>query len=171
VGLLGLIVTAELPDDATVRKDPADVLRQEREESELERREVNRAFGDRHLTAREIDPEGADLQDGGVRASILLRLPKNQMHASEKVAHLEWLGHIVVSAGIYRINLMRFETASGDDDDWHMRPRADLLRQLDAVEIWKTEIEQNDIGPLAVHDRKCPSGGVRLGHAEAVRIE
>ena len=75
---------------------------------------------------------GADVAEGGA-------------DAREKLAGAERLREIIVRAHIERDDLIPFASAGGDDDHRQRRPLAKPRKDLHAVHIRQTEIEQHKI--------------------------
>ena len=74
--------------------------------------------------------------------------------AGEQLVHSERLRHVVVRAGVERLDLGALRLAHRQDDDRNTRPPAKSADHFDAVDSGEPEIEDDEIGVLAGGERE-----------------
>ena len=128
------------------------------EEIELQRGEgdADAAAGD--LVARHIDLEVPDVQD---LRRLGLPLTQARPDASHELGGLERLGHVVVRTRLEAAHHIRRVRLGREHHDRHVRLGSDELADLDAVDAGEHEVQQHQIGALAVERGQC--GGAVCG--------
>ena len=66
-------------------------------------------------------------------------------HARQQLADAERLGQVIVGAGIESLDLVPLAPARGEHDDRRGRPRADAAGDLDAVQVRKAQVQEDDV--------------------------
>src|SRR5690349_574467 len=139
-----------------LRHDPlsgdggAGVLHEEGEQVELPGPELD-------LLARHPQPAGvaveldvADREGCGRGRYRGGRAPQVRSDARQELGEPERLGDVVVATGIETEHDVDLAVTRGEDHDRHVRVGpADPAAHLDAVEIRQTEVEQDQLGPVA----------------------
>ena len=75
------------------------------------------------------------------------RPPQVRANAREQLVGAERLGHVVVGARVERLDLCAFLAFDRQDDDRHVRLRANAPAQLDAVHVRHVEIGDDELRP------------------------
>ena len=92
-------------------------------------------------------------------------------NAREKLTNREGLAHVVVGAGVQRADLVRVLAARADHDDGHDGPRADGADDLDAVDVGKPQVKQDDVRRGRCGERDSLATRGRALVRVAVRVE
>ena len=102
----------------------------------LNRREMDRLLGDRHLPPHAVNVQLSDSQHWRTR---LLRgmdsMTQRHTDARQQFSHAEGLGQVVIGASIEGGNLIRFSVTHRKDNDGDVRPRTQPPCDLQTVEI------------------------------------
>jgi hypothetical protein len=120
------------------------------EEIELLGGETDLLLADVHLALAGIDLEIAVFELFGLRAPALGSGPaENALHASDELARIEGLRHIVVGPDLEPDDLVDVLVTRRQHEDRHVRRLADAPAQLDAVAVRKVEVEDDERRRLA----------------------
>jgi hypothetical protein len=155
-----------------VGDDPTGVAREQRQQLPLDRRRVHLAAGDRHLAAREVDPQLAELEHrllGLARRAS--RVAHCDLHARQQLAHAERLGHVIVRSRVEGLHLVLLATPRRDHQDRSLREDPQPARQVDPVAVGQPEVEQDQLRVVAGRGDLGRGGRLRLDDAEAAREE
>src|SRR5687768_887251 len=159
----------DLGEQLAVRHHHAEVPGEAGEQAELDRREMHRGAAPGGLALFEVDPGFSEIQlcpRGRSR-----RMAQSGAHAREQLADAEWLGDVVVGAGVERLDLRALLDARREHHDRHRRPLADAADHLDAVEVRQAEVDDREVGLVhAGVERAAPPVG-RLHDAVALGAE
>ena len=80
---------------------------------------------------------------GGRRAAAHRRPQPGQ-----ELVHAERLGHVVVGAGVERLDLVRRVGARRQHDHRRRQPAAQPVEHLDAGHVGQAEVEDDHVGPV-----------------------
>src|SRR5512139_465416 len=86
----------------------------------------------------------------------------------QQFRNAEWLGQIVVGAGIERCHLLGLQRACRKNQDGHGGPSPIIPDEFDPVLIWQTEIEHDQAGLAQPQFNAGLAGGT--GHRNAVAL-
>ena len=116
---------------------PPRVLGEHAQQIELDRRQVNllAVFG------APRDPPGRPPGRRPARPrspSVVVRAPENCTQPGEQLLSAEWLGDVVVGAGVERPDLLALVADRREHDDRHLAPAPDLLADVDAAPSGRT---------------------------------
>ena len=77
------------------------------------------------MRTNEVDRSFPNSKDRSLAVNLEL-MPERRAHSCEQFVHSEWLGHVVVRAGIEGLDLASFIAAAGQHHDWNaLIPRTD----------------------------------------------
>src|SRR5262245_50219941 len=120
-----------LAQELAVRDHHPEVLGEAAEQPELDRRQTDFDAVPRGTALLEIHLDvikGEDLAALGSQ-----RMAQSYPHPGQELAHAEWLGDVIVGAGVERLDLGALLGARRQHEDRHRRPGADPPDDLDAV--------------------------------------
>lgn len=126
-----------------VGKNLARIAHEKQEKVKFLRRQVNRLPRYRYAVGRRVDAEisrNQNLVSGALRRAAQMR-----SHARQQFLGTEWLGHIIISARIQRLNLHMILIANRENDDGRARGSANLFAQIDARYLRHHEIGDHQI--------------------------
>ena len=97
------------------------------------------------------------------RARMFGLAPQQGAHAGQQFLHPERLRQVVVGAAVDRVDLLRPAVPRGQDEYRHCAPvRPPALQDLDAIELWQSEVEHNEIIVLGIAPKPCRLAVARL---------
>ena len=104
-----------------------------------------------------VDDKATVLVPGRLTASLLAVVPhpaEGHPQPGQQLVHREGLGQIVIRPGVQRRHLVPVIGPGRYHDDGHIAPGADLLDDLDAVDIGQTQVQQHHVRTVGqgVHD-------------------
>src|SRR5262249_53720140 len=126
-----------------MREHLAGVLHQNAEQFVFLGRELNTLGLEFDDPPHQIDREIADTKNRPL-AMLLQLMPKRGAHPGQKLIHSEWLGHVIVRAGIERLNLAGFVVTAGQNYDRHtVVARTYGPQELIALHVRQAQIEDD----------------------------
>src|SRR5262249_34841838 len=99
------------------------------------------------------------------------RVAQRHPHACQELPHAERLGHIVVRAGVERLDLGALLGARREDQDRHRRPPPDAPDDLDAVDVGQAEVDDREVRLVRAGIGGTAIARLRLDHPIAVGTE
>ena len=75
--------------------------------------------------------------------------PDGGAHPGQQFLHAERLGHVVVRAGVQRLDLVGAVGPAGQHDDRGLGPAAQPLDDLDAVQVGQAQVEEHQVRGVA----------------------
>ena len=131
-------------------EDDAGVARQEREELELDEGQLDRLAAHLHRAAREVDHDLAAVDDL-VAAARMVRCrgaAQERTHAAAELPDREGLRDVVVGAELEPEHLVELVVAGGEHDDRHRALRAKAAADLESVDFWQHDVEDDEVDGL-----------------------
>src|SRR5439155_11833052 len=92
-------------------------------------------------------------------------------HAGHELLRTEGLRHVIVGADLEPDELVGLVASTGEHHDRHVRVRPEGTRHVEAVHLRKTEIENDEVGPLGARGGECRLPVVRRGNRESRVLE
>src|SRR5215213_2955442 len=159
-----VLAAPEVPHDLGPAEDLAGPLGQKREQPELGRSELDGLAIDRHLVAREVEPEPPDLPyRSRAVPTVELAAAQDRAHAADELRPRERLGDVIVGAELETEDAVDLGVTCGQHQDRH---DASLGTQapadLRAGDVGQHHVEDEDVvvvgrgtleGRLPVADR------------------
>lgn len=131
------------------------VAREQQEQLEFLRRQVEGVAVECGASSCDVDAETADRHlGGGTRAAV------QSAHTGQQLGQAEWLGDVVVGSGVQADDDVDLLGAGGEHENRQVRGDVltDLPAHLDAVAIRQAQIEDDQFGPA----RKRMTGDVEI---------
>ncbi len=150
--------------------DVASGFGQQLHDVELARRKLDDRTGACQPTPAGVELEVAHGEDGARLALSWLRAqpaPELGPDPRQELAMAEWLGDVVVGAGVEPDDLVRLLPPRGQHDDRHGRAGAEPARYLDAVQVRQRHVEHDRVWRWARADR---GQRLRAGHGQLDRV-
>jgi hypothetical protein len=148
-------IAPQLAQQKFVRKHLAGVLHQHAQQFVFFGRKLDLLVADFDDSPHQIDRKVANTKDRPLAVNLQL-MPQRRAHPGQKLVHPERLGHIVISAGIERLNLSGLVVAAGQNDDWHaVIARAHRAQKLMTLHIGQAQIENDQIRPVLAQEFEC----------------
>src|SRR5262249_6708713 len=147
----------------------AQMLRQAGKQPELDRSEVDFGAFAAGATLFEVYlhfSEHQRLTRRGPRG-----VPQRGAYARQQLSDAEWLGDVVVGAGVEGLDLGLLARARREHDDRHRRPAADAPDDFHAVDVGQPEVDDREIRLVAAGGGGTALAAFRLHHAIAFRGE
>ncbi len=145
-----------------MRQHPARVAGKVVEKGVLGGREADLLAADAHHAAGIVDAQVARLEhltDGGELALIAA---EDGADAGQELQVAERLGDVVVGAHLQAAHLVHLSGAGGKHDDGNVGKAPDLLAQLEAIDIGKHDVEQDEVRLLLLDEAQpCLAVGGR----------
>jgi hypothetical protein len=141
----------DLNEQGPVGHEPPTVAHERTQQVELDRREVDLLAVAAHDPRVEVHVQPVDL-DGRLPGRVA-DAPQRGAEPRHQLARAEGLGHVVVGAGLERLDLCVLLAHRAEHEDGHRRPLAQAAGELDAAAVGEHEVDD---------------GGVRRAHGGAV---
>ena len=155
-----------------MRKSPATVLRQRSEKFPLCLREVNRRFVADENGLDEVDDQPVDLEWSiQARDGRLPRSAQLGSGTSLKLDCAERLGDVIIRPDVEQLHLFLIGMARRKNDDRRRRRFPDLTANIDAANIGKSEIENDQCRLLCGSDFQAFPTGRSFHHAGDFALE
>ena len=122
-------------------------LGEELQQVELLRGELDGRVVDADLPSAGVDRDPPGLHD--LRAGGAVRATQHRLHAGDQLRGGEGLRQVVVGAELEAEDPVDLAVAGGEEDDRHLGGLADLLADLEAVDIGEADVEHDEAGPVA----------------------
>ncbi|SVJ78705.1 Uncharacterised protein [Klebsiella pneumoniae] len=106
-----------------------------------------------------------------LRAFALRRLAQQDAHAGEELLDAERLGHVVVGAAIQGQYLLALAGAHRQHQHRHLRPFAQVAKDVLAVAVRQAEVEHHQVRPVQRGLGQPLFAGAGLEHPVALGIE
>jgi len=90
------------------------------------------------------------------------------LDARHQLAQIERLGHVVIGADFEPDDFVNRIAAACDDDDAALPASSNASCDGKAVFAGQTEVQQQEIGRIALHELNQGIAMVNLGHAKAM---
>src|SRR5665213_767305 len=98
------------------------------QETEFDRRKMDRFTGAHHLVGSQVDADLSEPEDRGVDVAVGNQASTTQLRSypGKKLRNAERFDQIVVRAGVQGLDLFRLLLTRGEDHDGRRRPGAQL---------------------------------------------
>ena len=120
------------------------VAHQRAQEVELDGREMDLLAVAAHDPRVEVDVQAVDL-DRGLPGRVA-HAPQRGAEARHELARAEGLGHVVVGAGLERLDLRVLLAHGAEHEDRHRGPLAQAPGELDAAAVGEHEVDDRGVG-------------------------
>src|SRR5712672_4224029 len=139
-------VAPEFLHQEFVGQDLAGMLHQHAQQIVFLGRELDLPLADLDDAPHQVDRQLAETEDRPLALDLQL-MAKRGPHAGQKLVHAERLGDIVVGPEIEGLHLGGLVAAARQHDDRHaLVLAAQHAQELEALEIWQAEIEDDQVG-------------------------
>jgi len=91
--------------------------------------------------------------------------------ARKQLRHAERLDDVIVRAGLEQPDLLVLVCDDRQNDDRDIRPRADPLEHLGAVEVWQVQVEDDEVRRAEGRGLQAVGCVFRLDHRVALQFE
>jgi hypothetical protein len=92
-------------------------------------------------------------------AAARLAAAKKCPHPRQELVVREWFDEIVVRTGVEAVDAIRDSVAGGEHQDRHVRALAQASADLDAVQAWQHDVEDDEVRRSIARGDEC-SGSV-----------
>jgi hypothetical protein len=136
---------------------------------EFDRGQVDLSAVAGHAPRCKVDCHWADAHDRFV--GVIAAAAQDGADAGGELLGAEWLGDVVVGAGVERAHLLVFIAQGAEHDDREGAPPAHLTADVDAAAVWEDEVEDHDVGGANRDRVERLALGRRLSDLEARAAE
>src|SRR5690606_23039694 len=120
------------------------------------------------LAARVVDAERPGRERGAlVVRDLRLGAAEHGADAGEQLDVREGLGDVIVSAHLEATDFIHIIVSRSQDHDRYFRELADAAQHLEAVDVRKADVEDDDVGPIVAYGFNALLSG---GRAEEFRL-
>ncbi|KIX78571.1 hypothetical protein SF12_08360 [Streptomyces sp. MBRL 601] len=171
LGVAHVVGAPDPVDELHPGQHASGVAQQHLQEVELLERQVDLAAGDGDHVPVDVHPHRAGLQ--GLRYGLLRFAPAAQhgADAGDQLARGEGLGDVVVGPYLQPDDLVDLAVLGGDHDHRHVGAAAQLAADLGAGESGQHQVEQDQVGAVALELVEPLGPGGRDGDLEALLAE
>ena len=118
-----------------------------------------------HFLGSQIHRERLRFDDRFIGLGRCGGAPDRGAQSSQQLVHPEWLGHIIVGAGIERLHFVRGVGARGQHDDRRVQPTTYPAEHFDTRHVRQPEIQNHHLGPEV---GRSPQRIGAVGHGDYV---
>src|SRR5438093_4294423 len=139
-------------------------------ELELGRSQIDDALRNGHAHAGKVERHVSDAEDLGLGRPAL-GAAKHGAHAGYELFWAERLRDVIVRTDLQPDELVRFFAPAGQHHDWNVRLSAEGARDVEAIELRKTEIEHDEVWSLPARARERGRTVMRHDHRKTGMLQ
>jgi len=143
VGLASGVRTPDGGEELLVRDDASGVAGEDAEQGILGSGEGDMRSPHRNMPFGEVNTKRPGLKDRFIEG---LGAAKEDAEAGEEFAAIEGLRHVVIRAQVEALDLILAAVEDGEDEDGGVTPLAEAGKDEEAVDVRKSEVEDNRVG-------------------------
>ena len=141
-----IVAAVDRVDQVITAEDAPRATHETKEQPELEWRKFQRRSVEAGLHRIRVDLEAIGEEDRLIIPGVQSATPEERPDARHELPRRERLDDVIVGANVESHDLIGVARPRGEHQDWYVASGADPMRDLEAIETGKHDVEDHEIG-------------------------